>query len=92
MRREIIGKVSIEEKEEVYKLFKRKKSLLELCRVLKPDETVLYEKLVGDLGDTVEKLDLWWSKTSEKYSWKSSPNDTWSINFTNCEISLISKD
>lgn len=91
MAKEVVGKVSIKENDEIQRLFKRKEALIELCGVLRPEDTDLYEKLINDLGNTIEEFNLWWKRTSIKYEWKSFPDSKWSIDFDNREVSLITK-
>ncbi len=83
----IVGRVSLEERDAIKKLFERKNGLSELAKVLTPDND-LYEKLVADMGATSTKYQKWWDDMAAKYNWESSPNGKWSINFDTCEISL----
>ena len=85
----IIGKVTEEEKKEIQSLFERRNGLQELAKILKADDSELYEKLVKDLGDTGTKFQKWWDSMSKKYQWESIPNGNWSINFDTCEITLV---
>lgn len=83
----IVGKVSEEERDEIKKLFERKNGLIELAKVIGP-ENGLYEKLVADMGETSTKFQQWWDSMSAKYSWESTPDGRWSINFETCDITL----
>ena len=83
----IVGRVSLEERDVIKKLFERKNGLFELARVLTP-ENELYDKLVADLGATSTQYQKWWDDMAAKYHWEASPNGKWSINFDTCEISL----
>lgn len=85
----IVGKVTEEERNEIQALFERRNGLQELAKILKADDSELYEKLVKDLGDTGTKFQKWWDSMSKKYQWESIPNGNWSINFDTCEITLV---
>lgn len=87
----IVGKVTVEERNEIQALFERRNGLQELAKILKSDDSVLYEKLVKDLGETGSKFQNWWDTMSKKYSWESSPKGNWSINFETCEITLVTE-
>ena len=85
----IVGKVTAEERNEIQALFERRNGLQELAKIIKADDSILYEKLVKDLGETSTKFQNWWDLMGEKYQWESSPNGNWSINFDTCEVTLI---
>lgn len=84
----LIGKVTEEEKNEIQSLFERKNGLAELAKILKADNTELYEKLVKDIGETNTKYQKWWDEMSEKYQWRGTATGNWQINFDTCEIFL----
>lgn len=84
----LVGKVSLEEKNEIQVLFERRNGLSELAKILKADDVELYERLVKDIGETSTKFQSWWDKMALKYKWESSPNGHWTIDFTTCEIYL----
>lgn len=86
-----VGQVSPEEKQEIQTLFERKNGLTELAKIITPDNDVLYEKLVKDIGETVTKFQQWWDRMSAKYQWKSVNNGNWEINFETNEIFLVDK-
>ena len=44
--KKVISKVTLEERNEIQKLFERKNGLNELAKILTSDNDVLYEKLV----------------------------------------------
>lgn len=85
----VVGRVSETERDEIQALFERRNGLNELAKVLTPDNTDLYEKLVKDLGKTGLDFQNWWSRMAEKYSWESDENGHWEIDFNTCVISLI---
>lgn len=83
-----IGKVSLEEKEEILSLFERRNGLTELSKIVTADNVDLYEKLVKDLGETSHKFQDWWSRMGNKYQWESVEGGNWEIDFDTCEIYL----
>ncbi len=89
MTRKLVGQVTPEEKNEIQALFERRNGLNELAKVLTPDNTELYEKLVTDMGTTGTKFQNWWDTMAQKYKWESSPTGNWEINFDTCEIFLV---
>ena len=56
MERKIVGQVTVEEKNEIQTLFERRNGLVELAKILTPDNAELYEKLVKDMGETATKF------------------------------------
>jgi CXXX repeat modification system protein len=90
--RKIVGKVSLEERNEIQILFERRNGLNELAKILTADNVELYEKLVKDLGETGTKFQGWWDEKAKKYGWESHPKGNWEINFQTCEISLVAQE
>lgn len=86
--RKCVGEVTIEEKDEIQKLFERLNGLKELTKILTADNSELYEKLVADLGETTTKFQGWWNNMADKYQWESTDDGHWEINFETCEIFL----
>lgn len=84
----IVGKVTIEEKNEIQTLFERRNGLNELAKILNADDAELYEKLVKDLGETGSRFQSWWDRMAVKYKWESTPGGHWTIDFNTCEIYL----
>lgn len=84
-----VGHVSEEERDEIQALFERRNGLNELAKVLSPDNTELYERLIKDLGETSTRFQSWWSRMSDKYNWESRPDGNWEIDFNSCEIFLV---
>lgn len=84
----IVGKVTVEEKDEIQTLFERRNGLNELAKILKADDSELYEKLVKDMGETGTRFQSWWDRMAKKYKWESSPDGHWTIDFNTCEIYL----
>lgn len=91
MERKKIGQVTVDEKDEIQKLFERRNGLNELARILTADNSELYEKLVKDLGDTGTRFQRWWDTMGEKYQWESAAGGNWEINFETCEIYLVTE-
>lgn len=85
----MIGQVTVEEKNEIQKLFERRNGLNELAKILTAENEELYEKLVKDLGETSTKFQNWWDRMGQKYQWESVDDGNWEINFDTCEIYLV---
>ena len=89
MERKLVGQVTVEEKNEIQTLFERRNGLSELAKILTPDNSELYEKLVKDMGETTTKFQRWWDEKAQKYGWESAKDGTWEINFETSEIFLV---
>jgi CXXX repeat modification system protein len=83
--KEVVGKVTPEERDEIKKLFGRKNALMDLLKTVE-NGSAMYEKAMEDLINTNEKFQNWWDVTSKKYSWKGIGTVHWEINFETCEI------
>lgn len=92
MTKKNVGRVTVEEKNEIQMLFERRNGLNELAKILTADNTELYEKLVKDMGETGTKFQQWWDTMAQKYQWESAPNGNWEINFETSEINLVTND
>lgn len=90
--KKLVGKVTIEEKDEIVVLFERRNGLNELAKILTPDNVELYNRLVRDMGETGTKFQNWWDTMSQKYQWEKTKNGRWQINFETCEVYLIDND
>ena len=90
--KKIIGKGTEEEKREIQSLFERRNGLNELAKVLTADNAELYEKLVTDMGETGTRFQAWWDRMAQKYNWESADGGNWEINFTTCDIYLVTND
>lgn len=84
-----VGKVTVDEKDEIQRLFERRNGLNELAKILTADNENLYEKLVKDMGETGVRFQNWWDRMAEKYQWESVENGNWEINFETCDIYLV---
>lgn len=87
-----VGYVTELERNEIQALFERRNGLNDLAKILTPDNTELYEKLVKDMGVTSIKFQDWWNRMSQKYNWESVENGSWEINFSTCEIMLVTPE
>lgn len=91
MKKEV-GYVSEQERDEIQDLFERRNGLSELAKILTPDNVELYNRLVEDLGSTSTNFQRWWSRMGDKYSWESTPNGNWEIDFNTCKIFLVTQE
>lgn len=87
--KKIVGKVTIEEKNQIQALFERRNGLNELVKIVTIDNEALYEKLIKDLGETSMKSQMWWDSMYIKYQWEIVDGGNWEINFNTCEIYLV---
>ncbi|WP_303033834.1 CXXX repeat peptide modification system protein [Bacteroides acidifaciens] len=92
MTKQIIGHVLPEERDEIQSLFERRNGLNELAKILTSDNVELYERLVKDMGETSTKFQQWWNRMGEKYQWESDDNGNWEIDFSTCEIYLVTPE
>lgn len=88
MKKEV-GHVTEDERDEIQSLFERRNGLNELAKILTPDNDILYDRLVHDMGETATKFQQWWDNTSRKYNWESSEDGRWEIDFRSCQIFLV---
>ena len=89
MTKKVVGQVTEEEKNEIQALFERRNGLNELAKILTSDNAELYERLVKDMGETGTKFQNWWDRMDQKYQWESAEGGNWEINFSTCEILLV---
>lgn len=90
--KKVISCVTEEERDEIQSLFERRNGLSELAKILTPENSELYERLVKDLGITSSKFQSWWDRMVKKYQWESKVNGHWEINFDTCEIMLVTPE
>lgn len=88
MKKEV-GRVTEQERDEIQTLFERRNGLIELAKILTPDKTELYERLINDMGKTSTKFKQWWNRMEEKYQWESADGGNWEIDFSECKIYLV---
>jgi CXXX repeat modification system protein len=87
--KKLIGQVTSDEKEAIKVLFERKNGLIELSKIVDPDNEKLYNKLVVDLGKTTMEFQQWWDTVSQKYNWESIDGHNWEIDFNDCNIYIV---
>jgi CXXX repeat modification system protein len=87
-KKEVVGRVSFEEANEIKFLFERKNGLIELAKSLNDNNISLYDKIVTDLGIVSTKFDQWWNEKSTQYNWPNKVGHAWEINFSTGEIYL----
>jgi CXXX repeat modification system protein len=89
------GKVTVEERDEIRKLFQRKNALTELFGSFSKldDITIdkLYNRLIEDMGKTTTDFHNWWDQKAKQYSWQFAEGATWRIDFDTCEVFLTRK-
>ncbi len=88
MKKEV-GRVTPEERDEIQALFEHRNGLNELAKILTPDNTELYERLVTDMGETGTCFQRWWDRMADKYQWAGSADGHWEIDFNECIIYLV---
>ena len=77
--KKLVGQVTVEEKNEIQKLFERRNGLNELATILTAENEALYEKLVNDMGETSAKFHQWWKSMGQKYQWESVDGGNWEL-------------
>lgn len=87
--KQLVGQVTVEEKNEIQTLFERRNGLNELAKILTNENETLYEKLVKDMGETGAKFQGWWDSMAQKYQWESIEGGRWEIDFETCNIYLV---
>lgn len=85
--RKFVGKVSLDERDEILHLYKKKCTLEELLLV---DELngPLSEKVRHDLSDVENLYQMWWDSTAQKYNWEKASGKTWTVDFESCDVFL----
>lgn len=91
MKKEV-GKVTIEERDEIQVLFERRNGLNELAKIVTATDNDLYEKLIKDMGATAVKFQNWWNEKADKYQWESAEGGNWEIDFFSCTIYLVTPE
>lgn len=86
--KKLVGKVTVEERNDIQSLFERRNGLAELAKIINNDDA-LYERLVADMGTTSTKFQKWWDDMAAKYQWESTENGNWEIDFNTCDIYLV---
>lgn len=84
-----VGKVTLEQRDEIQALFERRNSLKELFMVVNPSNAELYERVVADMAETQRKFEAWWSDRAGEYGWEGAADAHWEIDFGACDIYLV---
>lgn len=87
--KKLVGKVTEAERDAIKLLYQRKNGLVELTKIVSPENTDMYEKLVADMGETCTRFSDWWYTMSKKYNWESRETGHWNIDFDDCSIYLL---
>jgi CXXX repeat modification system protein len=91
--KELVGKITDEEKNEIKGFFYRKKSLEELFSILLTSNIdvknkEIYDRMMEDYVSVTQKFEDWWKIKAVLYNWKNVPGGNWDINFDTNEIFL----
>ena len=92
--RQLVGKVTPAERDEIKALFERKNGLTELFRSLlnvdpaELEASGLYDRLVKDMGEVSTRFQQWWDEKSRQHQWTSAKGGQWQIDFETCEVFL----
>ena len=86
--KKVVGIVTEEEKAVIKELNNNKNSLEELLLVL-PKDDELYNAVLDDMNETINKYKEWWNQNYEKYHWEKGDGD-WKILFDTNEIVIES--
>lgn len=93
--KKLVGKVSVEEMDEIKSLYERKNGLIEIIKAIPDingnDSSALYEKIVQDMATTNAKYSKWFEEKSKKYNWENIENHNWEVNFASCEVFITNK-
>jgi CXXX repeat modification system protein len=82
-----VGKVTLEEKEEIKRLFERRNGLAELFLTLTEQneasfkQSPLAARLTKDIEDCAANYHRWWDEKSIQYAWEQEAEGKWEINF-----------
>lgn len=88
--RNVIGKVSESERDEIKRLFGRKNALIDLLKSVEKGSQ-LYETAMNDYIETNDNFQNWWNRMARKYDWQGGASIQWQIDFNNCEIFLAER-
>ncbi len=91
MKKEV-GRVTLEERNEIQTLFERRNGLRELAAILTADNTELYERMIKDMGETGSRFQEWWDRMSRQYGWEIAPDGNWEIDFNDGTIYLVTPE
>ncbi len=85
----IVGKITIEERNEIQMLFEHRNGLDEIAMIISEKHGALYDKLIKDKEETNNKFQNWWEEKALKYQWESAEGGKWKIDFKTCDVYLI---
>ncbi len=94
MDEKMVGKVTVEEKNELLTLYERKNGIEELLGTLESgflneEETKkLLDKMYIEEGKAKLQMQEWWENMYKKYNWESKKGMQWNIDFRTCDIYL----
>ncbi len=87
--KELIGKISTQERDQIKSLFERKNGLIELFKALDGKNELLFQKLVKDMGETCANFQKWWDDKSLQYNWQKREDGHWEVDFETCDIYIV---
>ena len=82
-----VGKVSVEERDEIRELNALRVALEELLLILTPGSD-LHRNATEDLKSNMKAYDRWWSETAARYGWPREKDSSWTIDFESCKVYL----
>lgn len=91
MSEKYLGVIDERESAELRKMFMRKNALKELFVTISSSETELYNKLINDIIESNQALNIWWQDVAQKYQWSFGQRDQWRVDFLTREIYIISE-
>lgn len=92
MSKELVGKVSVEEKNEIMQISERLLGINELMATLYSGLTTeseserLLEKLIEEAGKAKRREIHWWNSMKDKYNWSKEGGETWYLDYETCEV------
>jgi len=87
-RIEVVGKITESERDQIRNIFEKKNGLLELFKIIDPDNEKLYKKLTDDIQNVNKEFQKWWDEKALFYKWKSVDGCSWEIDFNDCSVFL----
>lgn len=87
-----LGKVCINENEEMMNIYNKRAALDELmCTISKTESPELYKKVNDELKSIVIEYEKWWECIKNKYNWIINENEYLILDFDTCEIIVKEK-
>lgn len=84
--REIIGEVTLKEKNEIQNLKEHIDGLRELLKSILLDDTELYNKILTEIDITYVQYQKWWRSMALKYEWDLRTGMNYEIEYNTCII------